>query len=74
VTGEDDASARADITSAGLHVGTVTLTANCTVPRGTVLSQNPDGGTQVRFGSSVNLNEATRSGSTAQAAPHFCTK
>jgi hypothetical protein len=74
VTGEDDASARADITSAGLRVGTVTLTANCTVPRGTVLSQNPGGGTQVRFGSSVNLNEATRSGSTAQAAPHFCTK
>jgi serine/threonine-protein kinase len=74
VTGLDDASARSAITSAGLRVGTVTLTPNCTIAKGTVLSQNPAGGTQVTFGSSVSLNEATRSGSTAQATPHFCTK
>ena len=75
VTGEDDASARSDITSAGLHVGTVTLKVNCTIPRGQVLSQSPAGGAHVTFGSSVNLTEATRSGSTAQkATPHFCTQ
>jgi len=75
VTGDDDASARNAITSAGLRVGTVTLTPDCTNPRGTVLSQDPDGGTQVRSGSSVSLNEATRSGrATHQIAPRFCTQ
>ena len=75
VTGEDDASARADITSAGLHAGTVTLKVNCTVPRGTVLSQSPAGGTTAPFGSSVSLTEATRSGSAVhQITPHFCTQ
>jgi hypothetical protein len=74
VTGEDDASARSDITSAGLHVGTVTLKVNCTIPRGTVLSQSPAGGTTAAFGSNVNLTEATRSGSAVhQVVPHFCT-
>ena len=75
VTGEDDASARADITSAGLHAGTITLKVNCTIPRGTVLSQNPAGGTTAPFGSSVSLTEATRSGSAVhQITPHFCTQ
>jgi len=72
---DDDASARNAITSAGLRVGTVTLTPDCTNPRGTVLSQDPNGGTQVRFGSSVSLNEATRSGrATHQIARRFCTQ
>jgi hypothetical protein len=75
VTGEVDASARSDITSAGLHVGTITLKANCTVPRGTVLGQNPAGGTTAPFGSSVNLTEATRSGGASQQiTPHACTQ
>jgi cytochrome c5 len=75
VTGEDDASARADITSAGLHAGTITLKVNCTIPRGTVLSQTPAGGTTAPFGSSVSLTEATRSGSAVhQITPHFCTQ
>jgi len=75
VTGDDDASARNAITSAGLRVGTVTLTPDCTNPRGTVLSQSPDGGTKVQSGSSVSLNEATRSGrATHQIAPRFCTQ
>lgn len=75
VTGEDDASARSDITSAGLTVGTVTLKADCTVPRGQVISQSPAGGTSAPFGSSVNLTEATRSGRAVhQITPHFCTQ
>ncbi len=73
VTGLSDASARSAITSAGLRVGTVTLTPNCTVAAGTVLSQDPAPGTQVPPGSSVSLNEATRSGGTVQITPHFCT-
>ena len=75
VTGEDDASARSDITSAGLHVGTVTLKVSCTIPRGQVISQSPAGGTTAAFGSDVNLTEATRSGSAVhQVVPHFCTQ
>jgi hypothetical protein len=75
LVGLSDSSARNAITSAGLRVGTVTLTPECTHPRGTVLSQNPDSGTQVLFGSSVSLNEATRSGSVSQqVVPHFCTQ
>lgn len=75
VTGEDDASARSDITSAGLTVGTITLKADCTVPRGTVLSQTPAGGTTAPFGARVGLTEATRSGAAAQQiTPHACTQ
>jgi hypothetical protein len=74
VTGEDDASARSDITSAGLHVGTITLKVSCTIPRGQVISQSPAGGTTAPFGASVSLTEATRSGGTAQIAPHACTQ
>jgi hypothetical protein len=75
VTGEDDATARSDLTAAGLHAGTITLKVSCTIPRGQVISQNPAGGASAPFGSSVSLTEATRSGSTAQqAAPHFCTQ
>jgi hypothetical protein len=75
VTGQNDTSARNAITSAGLHVGTVTLTVSCTIPRGQVISQSPAGGTQAPLGSSVSLNEATRSGSVVrQITPHFCTQ
>jgi len=74
VTGQNDTSARNAITSAGLTVGSITLTVSCTIARGTVLSQSPAGGTHVPFGSAVSLTEATRSGSAVhQVAPHFCT-
>ena len=75
VTGEDDATARSDITSAGLTVGTITLKADCTIPRGQVISQSPAGGTTAPFGSSVSFTEATRSGRAVhQITPHFCTQ
>jgi PASTA domain len=75
VTGLTDSSARSAITSAGLTVGTITLNVDCTIPRGTVLSQDPDGGTSAPFGSAVNLTEATRSGRAVhQITPHFCTQ
>lgn len=75
VTGEDDATARSDITSAGLTVGTITLKVDCTIPRGQVISQTPAGGTTASFGARVSLTEATRSGSVQkQITPHFCTQ
>jgi len=59
VLSEDDTSARNAITSAGLTVGSVSMVANCTASRGTVLTQNPDGGTQVPPGTAVSLTEST---------------
>ena len=59
VLSEDDTSARNAITGAGLTVGSVSMVANCTASRGTVLTQNPNGGTQVPPGSAVNLTEST---------------
>jgi len=74
VTGEDDATARSDITAAGLAVGTITVKVDCTIPRGQVVSQSPAGGSTAPFGSRVNLIEATRSGATAgQVTPQACT-
>jgi len=75
VTGEDDATARSDITSAGLTVGTITLRVSCTIPRGQVISQTPAGGTTAPFGARINLTEATRSGAAAQQiTPHACSQ
>jgi len=75
VTGEDDNTARSDITSAGLTVGTITLKTSCTIPRGQVISQSPAGGTTAAFGARVNLTEATRSGpAVRQITPHACTQ
>lgn len=59
VLSEDDTSARNAITSAGLTVGSVSMVANCTASRGTVLTQNPNGGTQVTPGTAVSLTEST---------------
>jgi beta-lactam-binding protein with PASTA domain len=55
----DDSFAQASITGAGLTVGPVTKQANCTLPAGGVLTQNPGGGTQVLPGSPVHLTEST---------------
>jgi len=54
----DDASARSTITGAGLTVGTVTMTPDCTLSAGDVLSQSPLGGAQVAPGTPVNLTES----------------
>ena len=49
------AAATAAITGAGLAVATVTTAASTTVPAGSVISQNPTGGTLIAVGSAVNL-------------------
>src|SRR4051812_7432711 len=55
VVGLTQAAATTSITNAGLKVGTITNSASATVPAGSVISQNPVGGTQVASGSSVAL-------------------
>jgi serine/threonine-protein kinase len=59
VLGLDDGTARSQIENAGLVVGAVRMTANCTVGAGGVLTQNPAGGSQVARGSTVTLSEST---------------
>ena len=54
----DDASARNAIAAAGL-TASVTMTASCAAPRGTVLTQNPQGGTAATRGDTVRLTEST---------------
>jgi PASTA domain len=58
VLGFDDTSARNAIAAAGL-IASVTMTANCTASRGTVLTQNPQGGTAATRGDTVRLTEST---------------
>ena len=73
VTGLSDPAARSAITSAGLHVGTITRQFNCTIPVGQVLDQSPAPGAQAPFGSSVNLTEDTHQGSSSAAVhPSLC--
>jgi hypothetical protein len=55
----DDASARSTIAGAGLTVGTLTMTPDCTLSAGDVLSQSPLSGAQVAPGTPVNLTEST---------------
>src|SRR3954471_2190116 len=55
VVGLTQAAATTSITNAGLKVGTITNSASAIVPTGSVISQNPVGGTQVASGSSVAL-------------------
>lgn len=54
VVGDTQAAATTAILAANLVVGTVTFVAN-PAPAGTVISQNPFGGTIVAIGSAVNL-------------------
>lgn len=67
VVGQPLASAQTAITGAGLTLGTVTLSASDSVPAGTVLSQNPSGGSQAAPASPVNLTVS--SGPTAPPSP-----
>ena len=55
VVGLAQATAEANIVSAGLVVGTVTTDFSDTVPAGDVISQNPTGGTNVALGTAVDL-------------------
>ena len=55
VTGQDQASAEADLIAAGLAVGNVTTASSDTVPAGDVISQNPAGGASVAPGTAVDL-------------------
>ena len=55
ILGQPQADAEAAIRAAGLIVGTVTTTNSNTVPSGSVISQNPVGGTSIAEGSAVDL-------------------
>jgi|GEM_PF-1349304 len=55
VTGLVQTDAEAQITTAGLTVGSVTRQCSDTVPAGQVISQNPAAGASVAPGSAVNL-------------------
>ncbi len=49
------ATAQANLLAANMTVGTVTQQSSATVPAGSVISQNPAGGTSLPQGSAVNL-------------------
>jgi hypothetical protein len=55
VLGQDQGSAQNAITAAGLTVGPITLDNLCKDVAGTVLTQNPGGGSQAQPGSAVSL-------------------
>ncbi len=55
VVGMTQASAEDAILTANLTVGTVTTEHSATVPEGSVISQNPEAGTSVAQGTSVDL-------------------
>jgi PASTA domain len=55
VLGQDQGSAQNAITAAGLTVGPVTMDNLCKDVAGTVLTQNPGGGSQAQPGSAVSL-------------------
>jgi hypothetical protein len=59
VVGLTQAAATTAITGAGLVVGTVTTASSPTVAAGSVISQNPVGGSSVAPGSAVNLVVST---------------
>jgi YD repeat-containing protein len=55
VIGQPEASARGAVEAAGLLVGSVTQAGSTTVPAGSILAQNPAGGTSAPSGSAVQL-------------------
>jgi hypothetical protein len=55
VVGMTNANAKSAITSANLTVGTETTASSTTVPAGSIVSQNPAGGTSAATGSAVSL-------------------
>ena len=56
VIGFDQATAEANIVSAGLTIGSITHSFSNTTPLGDVISQNPTAGSGLPSGSPVNLN------------------
>jgi hypothetical protein len=56
VVGLTQAAAQTAITGAGLTVGTITTANSATVPAGSVISQNPTGGSSAAAGSAVALS------------------
>jgi hypothetical protein len=66
VTGLADSQAQGTLTNAGLAVGSITLSGNCSFDPGTVIRQTPAVGTTVNRGTAVNLTEAT------PPKPHGC--
>lgn len=56
VTGEDLATATADLTGVGLVVGTVTDQSSDTVPAGDIIDQSPVGGDVVPTGTAVDMD------------------
>jgi concanavalin A-like lectin/glucanase superfamily protein/Big-like domain-containing protein/PASTA domain-containing protein len=67
VVGLTQSAAQTAITGAGLTVGTITTANSSTVPSGSVISQNPTGGTSAPAGSAVALTVSL--GPTPPAAP-----
>jgi hypothetical protein len=63
VVGLTQSAAQSAITSAGLTLGSVTTESSPSVPTGSVISQNPAGGTSVLSGTSVDLVVSSGSGS-----------
>ncbi len=61
VVGMSESQAVSAITSAGLVVGTKWYTESDTVPAGSVVSQDPAGGTTATYGSAVELTLSTGS-------------
>jgi beta-lactam-binding protein with PASTA domain len=59
VVGLTQAGATSALTGAGLTVGTVSTASSATVPSGSVISENPLAGTNVGYGSAVNLTVST---------------
>jgi len=55
VLGQTQANAEAAIIAADLVAGTITTANSPTVPEGSVISQNPVGGTSVAQGSPVDM-------------------
>lgn len=64
-----EGSARVSLITKGLAVGTVTPVANCSVTKGTVLSQSPAARLTVALGTPVDLTEASGLQANGQPCP-----
>jgi len=69
VVGQTEASARSILTTAGLVVGSVTEAFSATVPAGSIVATNPEAGTFIPRGASVNLVKSK--GQALATVPNF---
>lgn len=69
VVGMTQAAAEQAIANAGLSVGTITTQTSASVPAGSVISQQPAGGTAVGPGTAINLVISLGSGTTPPSEP-----